>query len=95
MSLSIYYVGHITFPLLVFRPLLSAPSATYHFVRKQYRQRTRVWDSVVHEFSIIRRLLPFVQSDPRLPWDTRVYATDTSLTGCGVYTQELTVEEVT
>ena len=35
-----HLVGHITFPLLVFRPLLSALNATYHFIRRHYRQRS-------------------------------------------------------
>ena len=80
-----HLVGHITFPLLVFRPLLSALNATYHFIRQHYR--VRVLDSVAHELSIIRRLLPFVQSNLRLPWDTRVYATDASTTGWGFCTK--------
>ena len=33
----------------------------------------RIWDTVRAELSLIGRLLPFVESDLRLPWSTCVH----------------------
>ena len=74
-------VGHIIFVLLGARPALCALHTCYRFMRAHFHVATRLWTETRAELVAVRGLLIFSQSEWTLAWNTRVYSTDSSLSG--------------
>ena len=62
-------VGHLTFRLLLCRPLLSVLGQVYRFITFMGSARTPVWPSVKSELVCIRALLPLCAADLRAPYN--------------------------
>ena len=77
-------IGHITFVLLGARPALCTLHTCYRFMRAHYHVATRLWEETRAELAAVRVLLIFSQSEWTRTWNTRVYSTDSSLSGWGM-----------
>ena len=63
------------------RPALCTLHTCYRFVRAHYHVATRLWDETKAELVAVRGLLIFSQNDWTRAWNTRVFSTDSSLSG--------------
>ena len=77
-------IGHITFVLLGARPALCTLHTCYRFMRAHYHVAARLWTETRAELVAVRGLLIFSQSEWTRAWNTRVYSTDSSLSGWGM-----------
>eukprot|EP00974_Lingulodinium_polyedra_P102361 9912341-Lingulodinium_polyedra.AAC.1 len=67
--------------------------ACYSFIRRSYRARREVWDSVKQELLIAAALLPVVRHDLCMPYCSTVVATDASSGGWGICESKAAPEE--
>ena len=77
-------LGHITFVLLLNRPLLAVLNHIYAFVERHYQQTLRVWESVRQELEIVLHLLILARCNLKKEWDPCPLMTDASLSGYAV-----------
>lgn len=81
------FMGHVTFQMLGFRPLVSLFRNVYTFIRAQYDKATRLWRSCLKEIEWVRSLIWFARSNMRRKWHPEVLMHDSSLAGYGVMTR--------
>ena len=70
--------------LLGARPALCTLHTCYRFICARYHVATRLWTETRAELVAVRGLVIFSQSEWTLSWNTRVYSTDSSLSGLGM-----------
>ena len=71
----------LDFVLLGARPALCTLHTCYRFVRAHYHVANRLWTETPAELVAVRSLLIFSQSEWTRTWNTRVFSTDSSLSG--------------
>ena len=85
-------LGHCTFAGLLARQSLSIFHASYKFLRLNYEEAAVVWQSLRKELQTFWDILPMIESDWVLPWNTYVTVTDASNTCVGECTRSGHVE---
>jgi hypothetical protein len=83
-------VGHLTFSMLLRREALSVFSAVYRYIQRHRRppltnaQNAFLQQQVRFELLQASALLPLLHINLRAPWDSTVFASDSSTSGYGI-----------
>ena len=87
-------VGHCTYFGLVNRDLLCIFAAVYRFISSNYFCSAALWKEAQNEIRCFRGLMMFGFSQWNLPWSSRVFAVDSSLTGFGIASSDWPLQDV-
>ena len=63
-------------------------------MRRYYKQRRRIWNSVFDELRMASALLPFAFTSMYMPWNTEVFCSDSSLSGFACHSCVWNLNEV-
>ncbi|CAK0839946.1 unnamed protein product, partial [Prorocentrum cordatum] len=77
-------VGHITFRVLLRRPILSVLYTVYAFIDRHPVRVAPLWDTVKQELEWISRLVPLASRELNMEWSPKVTVFDASEWGYGV-----------
>ncbi|CAK0863277.1 unnamed protein product, partial [Prorocentrum cordatum] len=77
-------VGHITFRVLLRRPILSVLHTVYAFIDRHPVRVAPLWDTVKQELEWISRLVPLASRELNMEWSPKVTVFDASEWGYGV-----------